>query len=189
MVHVRPVPRDPGARQPRRHRPLADQGAVRLRRDDRRPRRSSTTRSPTPTRSPRRRRPTPRRSSRTPSARSTRSSAAASPAPRSCVFGGGDWEDTLQPVDPAMAERLVSSWTVELAYQTLVALPGRVRAGGAGTAMAAAAGRPHGRGCVSDFNRFLVPGRRRRRSRALPARRRRLLPPPARPRRPACTTA
>lgn len=35
------------------------------------------------------------------------------------VFGGGDWEDTLQPVDPAMARRLVSSWTVELAYHTL----------------------------------------------------------------------
>ncbi len=35
------------------------------------------------------------------------------------VFGGGDWEDTLQPVDPAVAGRLVSAWTVELAYQTL----------------------------------------------------------------------
>jgi 1,2-beta-oligoglucan phosphorylase len=34
------------------------------------------------------------------------------------VFGGGDWEDTLQPADPAMARRLVSAWTVELAYQT-----------------------------------------------------------------------
>ncbi|CAN5138338.1 hypothetical protein BH24CHL7_BH24CHL7_00050 [soil metagenome] len=35
------------------------------------------------------------------------------------VFGGGDWEDTLQPADPQMARRLVSAWTVELAYQTL----------------------------------------------------------------------
>ncbi len=35
------------------------------------------------------------------------------------VFAGGDWEDTLQPADPAMAERMVSAWTVELAYQTL----------------------------------------------------------------------
>jgi cellobiose phosphorylase len=35
------------------------------------------------------------------------------------AFGGGDWEDTLQPADPAMARRLVSAWTVELAYQTL----------------------------------------------------------------------
>lgn len=35
------------------------------------------------------------------------------------VFGGGDWEDTLQPADPAMARRMVSAWTVELAFQTL----------------------------------------------------------------------
>jgi CRISPR-associated protein Csx3 len=35
------------------------------------------------------------------------------------VFGGGDWEDTLQPADRRMAERLVSAWTTELAYQTL----------------------------------------------------------------------
>lgn len=35
------------------------------------------------------------------------------------TFGGGDWEDTLQPADPAMAASLVSAWTVELAYQTL----------------------------------------------------------------------
>jgi CRISPR-associated protein Csx3 len=35
------------------------------------------------------------------------------------VFAGGDWEDTLQPVDQAMARRMVSAWTVELAYQTL----------------------------------------------------------------------
>jgi CRISPR-associated protein Csx3 len=35
------------------------------------------------------------------------------------VFAGGDWEDTLQPVDRGMAHRLVSAWTVELAWQTL----------------------------------------------------------------------
>jgi cellobiose phosphorylase len=35
------------------------------------------------------------------------------------IFAGGDWEDTLQPADPAMARRMVSSWTVELAWQTL----------------------------------------------------------------------
>jgi cellobiose phosphorylase len=34
-------------------------------------------------------------------------------------YGHGDWEDTLQPADPAMRERLVSAWTVELVYQTL----------------------------------------------------------------------
>ena len=34
-------------------------------------------------------------------------------------YGHGDWEDTMQPADPAMRERMVSSWTVELMYQTL----------------------------------------------------------------------
>lgn len=35
------------------------------------------------------------------------------------TYAGGDWDDTLQPVDPEMREHLVSSWTVALAYQTL----------------------------------------------------------------------
>ena len=71
------------------------------------------------------------------------------------VFAGGDWEDTLQPADPAMARRLVSAWTVELAYQTL---------GRYGTVCERA-----GRNAMadrlrdlcarmrSDFNRYLVP--------------------------------
>ena len=72
------------------------------------------------------------------------------------VFAGGDWEDTLQPADPAMARRLVSAWTVELAYQTL----GRyrtvcVRAGRDAMAQRLAVLCARMR---SDFNRFLVPG-------------------------------
>jgi 1,2-beta-oligoglucan phosphorylase len=71
------------------------------------------------------------------------------------VFAGGDWEDTLQPADPAAARRLVSSWTVELAYQTL----GRFRvvcerAGATALAERLAAI------CVrlrADFNTYLVP--------------------------------
>lgn len=35
------------------------------------------------------------------------------------TYAGGDWDDTLQPVDPEMREHLVSSWTVALAFQTL----------------------------------------------------------------------
>lgn len=34
-------------------------------------------------------------------------------------YAGGDWDDTLQPADPAMKERLISAWTQALAYQTL----------------------------------------------------------------------
>jgi cellobiose phosphorylase len=33
-------------------------------------------------------------------------------------YGDGDWDDTLQPADPALRTRLVSTWTVALAYQT-----------------------------------------------------------------------
>ena len=33
-------------------------------------------------------------------------------------YGDGDWDDTLQPADPAMRTRMVSAWTVALAYQT-----------------------------------------------------------------------
>ncbi len=34
-------------------------------------------------------------------------------------YGHGDWEDTLQPADPEMRKKMISSWTVELTYQTL----------------------------------------------------------------------
>lgn len=34
-------------------------------------------------------------------------------------FGHGDWEDTLQPADALWRDILVSSWSVELLYQTL----------------------------------------------------------------------
>lgn len=38
------------------------------------------------------------------------------------TYAGGDWDDTLQPADPVMKEHLISSWTVALAYQTLLNL-------------------------------------------------------------------
>ena len=34
-------------------------------------------------------------------------------------YGEGDWDDSLQPADPHLRERMVSSWTAELMYQTL----------------------------------------------------------------------
>ncbi|HEY6057662.1 MAG TPA: hypothetical protein VIV06_06480 [Candidatus Limnocylindrales bacterium] len=71
------------------------------------------------------------------------------------IYAGGDWEDTLQPADPAMARRLVSAWTTELAYQTL----GRYRAVCERAGQGATADRLAGM-CArlrSDFNRYLVP--------------------------------
>lgn len=32
-------------------------------------------------------------------------------------FGGGDWNDSLQPVSRELAKRMISSWTVEMNYQ------------------------------------------------------------------------
>jgi cellobiose phosphorylase len=38
------------------------------------------------------------------------------------VYGHGDWNDSLQPVDPALGTRLCSAWTATLYYQVLMAL-------------------------------------------------------------------
>lgn len=41
---------------------------------------------------------------------------------RLAAYGNGDWNDSLQPVQPAMREHLSSAWTVTLHHQTLVTL-------------------------------------------------------------------
>lgn len=38
------------------------------------------------------------------------------------TYAGGDWDDTLQPASEELKVKLVSSWTVALAYQTFTAL-------------------------------------------------------------------
>ncbi|GMA62986.1 hypothetical protein GCM10025859_34260 [Alicyclobacillus fastidiosus] len=35
------------------------------------------------------------------------------------LYGDGDWDDTLQPANAELKQRLVSSWTVALTYQTV----------------------------------------------------------------------
>jgi len=37
-------------------------------------------------------------------------------------YGNGDWNDALQPADPAMKTRMTSAWTAGLAHQSLAAL-------------------------------------------------------------------
>ena len=44
------------------------------------------------------------------------------PGTRLAAYGLGDWNDSMQPHDPAMRERLCSAWTVTLHDQTLNAL-------------------------------------------------------------------
>jgi len=43
------------------------------------------------------------------------------------AYGHGDWNDSLQPADPAMRENMCSAWTVTLHYQALVSLAGVLR--------------------------------------------------------------
>jgi cellobiose phosphorylase len=44
------------------------------------------------------------------------------PGTRLAAYGLGDWNDSMQPHDPAMRERLCSAWTVTLHHQTLSTL-------------------------------------------------------------------
>ncbi len=49
------------------------------------------------------------------------------PGTNLAAYGHGDWNDSLQPVDPAMCERLCSAWTVMLHHHTLVCLAKALR--------------------------------------------------------------
>jgi cellobiose phosphorylase len=69
-------------------------------------------------------------------------------------YGEGDWNDSLQPADPALRDTMVSSWTVALLYQQLDRYAGvlhRVGRDRAATALAELAREVRG-----DFHRFLV---------------------------------
>jgi 1,2-beta-oligoglucan phosphorylase len=43
------------------------------------------------------------------------------------AYGHGDWNDSLQPADPSMRERLCSTWTVTLQHETLARLASGLR--------------------------------------------------------------
>lgn len=38
------------------------------------------------------------------------------------AYGGGDWDDTLQPANPTLTKLMVSTWTVALLFETLTLL-------------------------------------------------------------------
>jgi cellobiose phosphorylase len=70
------------------------------------------------------------------------------------AYGHGDWNDSLQPVDPAMCERLCSAWTVTLHYQTITTLAAALRrVGRAEQAEQLSAPAQHIR---DDFQRLLI---------------------------------
>jgi 1,2-beta-oligoglucan phosphorylase len=70
------------------------------------------------------------------------------------AYGHGDWNDSLQPVDPASRERLCSAWTVTLHHQVLVTLARALRA--IGRHDDAAPLEAQTRDVLADFQRWLV---------------------------------
>jgi 1,2-beta-oligoglucan phosphorylase len=71
-------------------------------------------------------------------------------------YGDGDWDDSLQPADPVLRVRMVSSWTTELMYQALRRYATAMKHFGHGDRAARAeqlADALH-----ADFHRHLVPG-------------------------------
>lgn len=66
-------------------------------------------------------------------------------------YAGGDWDDTLQPADPGMKEKLVSAWTQALAYQTLTGLGNALAGTELGKELLETA-----EAVREDFNRYLI---------------------------------
>ena len=70
------------------------------------------------------------------------------------AYGHGDWNDSLQPVDPAMSAHLCSAWTVTLHHQTLTTLAKALRRAGR---VAPAESLEASARCVKDdFHRLLI---------------------------------
>ncbi len=75
------------------------------------------------------------------------------PGTRLAAYWHGDWNDSLQPADPALRERLCSAWTVTLHQQTLVTLAEAYE--GLGLAGATAL-RDEAAAVAKDFQRLLL---------------------------------
>jgi 1,2-beta-oligoglucan phosphorylase len=76
------------------------------------------------------------------------------PGSHLAAYGHGDWNDSLQPAEPAMRERLCSAWTVTLHYQTLSTLAKALRR--VGNPEAAAAFEASAAQIREDFQRLLI---------------------------------
>ncbi|HVU24775.1 MAG TPA: hypothetical protein VHE13_11685, partial [Opitutus sp.] len=71
-------------------------------------------------------------------------------------YGDGDWDDTLQPVDAVMRTRMISAWTVGLAFQVLGQLGEVCRRSGEPARAQRIAGLTAA--IRRDFARHLLPG-------------------------------
>jgi len=71
------------------------------------------------------------------------------------AYGHGDWNDSLQPADPALREHLCSAWTVTLHHQALTTLARALR--GLGDVAGADALAAEAAAVAADFRRLLMP--------------------------------
>jgi len=69
-------------------------------------------------------------------------------------FGGGDWNDSLQPVSEVLASRMISSWTVEMNYQAFRQYAGVYEAAG-NNSKARELNEIYEK-IKSDFNKYLI---------------------------------
>ena len=76
------------------------------------------------------------------------------PGTHLAVYGHGDWNDSLQPLDPALGQRLCSAWTVTLHHQTLATLATALRRIGRDAPVAAL--EASARSVLADFQRVLI---------------------------------
>jgi 1,2-beta-oligoglucan phosphorylase len=76
------------------------------------------------------------------------------PGTHLAAYGHGDWNDSLQPADPALRERLCSAWTVTLHHQVLTTMARAL--GGLGRSGTAASLRAEAAAVQADFQRLLV---------------------------------
>ena len=72
------------------------------------------------------------------------------------AYGHGDWNDSLQPADPALRERLCSAWTVTLHHQVFSMLARALR--GIGRTEVAVGLEAEAAQVRADFQRLLVAG-------------------------------
>ncbi|MDE2051033.1 MAG: hypothetical protein KGJ72_08445, partial [Gammaproteobacteria bacterium] len=71
------------------------------------------------------------------------------------AYGHGDWNDSLQPADPALREHMCSAWTVTLHYQALTTLALALRS--LGRAAQAEPLEQQAQAVRADFQRLLLP--------------------------------
>jgi cellobiose phosphorylase len=76
------------------------------------------------------------------------------PGTQLAAYGHGDWNDSLQPADPALRERLCSAWTVTLHYQVLTTLAEAL--GGIGRVEEAGMLETMAESVLADFHQYLL---------------------------------